>query len=403
MFATTLPTTFALLALALLALAGHCFVLYPLSLRLFFAKRPAPYLALRGAPRPSLAICLCAYNEERLIAAKVERLLEIAADYGPATIHVYADAPSDSTAELLHRYADRIDLVIGEGRAGKTYGMNLLVARSQSELILFTDANVVSDADCAVELARPFADPAIGCVTAHLIYSNRGESPTSAIGALYWRLEEAIKRIESETVGVIGVDGAMFMIRRALHQPPPPHLIDDLYLSLKVLIAGFRIHSAEHVRVYERSAVGAGEEKQRKRRIACQAANVHRALWLELRRMPASRLYAYLSHRVMKWLTPFFLAGAVASGLAALAAAFGPALACAALASALALLLIGHAHEARPLSVLSSAVLSLSGVAAGVLESLFTSRTYTVWDPALSIRADALSPQRRKIGGTNAR
>lgn len=403
MFATPLPATFVLLALSLLALAGHCFVFYPLSLRLLFPKRPVPRRAVRGAPRPSLAICLCAYNEERLIVGKIERLLEVAADYGPATIHVYADAPSDATADLLLRYADRIDLVIGKARAGKTYGMNLLVARSQGELILFTDANVVSEANCAAELSRPFADPAIGCVTAHLIYSNRGDSATSAIGAIYWRLEEAIKRVESETVGVIGVDGAMFMIRRSLHRPPPPHLIDDLYLSLKVLIAGARIHSADHVRVYERSAVGAGEEKQRKRRIACQAANVHRALWPELRRMPASRLYAYLSHRVMKWLTPFFLAGALLSGLAALATAFGPAMACVALALSLALLLIGHTHEARPLSVLSSAALSLLGVAAGVLESLFTSRTYTVWDPALSIRADALSPRRKKIGGTNAR
>lgn len=403
MFATSLSATFALLALALLALAGHCFVLYPLSLRLFCRKVPGLRSAVAGAPRPSLAICLCAYNEERLIVGKVERLLEVATDYGPATIHVYADAPSDATVDLLRRYAGRIDLVIGEARAGKTFGMNLLVARSESDLILFTDANVVSEADCAAELARPFADPAIGCVTAHLIYSNRGDSPTSAIGALYWRLEEAIKRVESETVGVIGVDGAMFMIRRSLHQPPPAHLIDDLYLSLKVLIAGARIHSADHVRVYERSAVGAGEERQRKRRIACQAANVHRALWPELRRMPATRLYAYLSHRVMKWLTPFFLAGAVLSGLAALATAFGLAMACAALASALALLLIGHAHDARPLSVLSSAALSLVGVAAGVLESLFAGRTYTVWDPALSIRADALPPRRKKIRGTNAR
>lgn len=403
MFATPLSATFALLALALLALAGHCFVLYPLSLRLLYRRAPPPKLALAGAPRPSLAICLCAYNEERLIVAKVERLLDVANAYGPATIHVYADAPSDSTVDLLGRFADRIDLVVGEVRAGKTFGMNLLVARSSSELILFTDANVVSDADCAIELARPFADPAIGCVTAHLIYSNRGESPTSAIGALYWRLEEAIKRIESDTVGVVGVDGAMFMIRRSLHQPPPPHLIDDLYLSLRVLIAGARIYSADHVRVYERSAVAAAEEKQRKRRIACQAANVHRALWSELRGMPAPRLYAYLSHRVMKWLTPFLLAGAALSALVALALAFGPAMASTALASALALLLIGHALDARPLSALSSATLSLVGVAAGVLEAIFTGRTYTVWDPALSIRADALSPRRKKLGETNAR
>ena len=403
MLSTPLIATFTLLALALLALAGHCFVFYPLSLRLLCRKAPKPVLAPALAPRPSLAICLSAYNEEKVIVAKVERLLEFARAYGPATIHVYADAPSDRTVALLAPYADRIDLVVGKVRAGKTYGMNTLVARSQSELILFTDANVESDNNCAVELARPFADPTIGCVTAHLIYSNRRDSPTSALGALYWRLEEAIKRIESDTVGVIGVDGAMFMIRRALHTPPPPHLIDDLYLSLWVLIAGARIHSADHVRVFERSAVGAVEEKQRKRRIACQAANVHRALWPELRHMSWLRLYAYLSHRVMKWLTPFLLAAGAVSLVVAVALAYGLALATTAVATGLAALMIGHSLNVRPFSALSSATLSLAGVAAGVLESLFTRRTYTVWDPALSIRAETLSLHHGKSGGPNAR
>ncbi len=403
MLSTPLTTTLTMLALALIALAGHCFAFYPLSLRLFCRKAPKPPLAPILASRPSLAICMSAYNEEKVIVAKVRRLLDVARAYGPATIHIYADAPTDRTVALLEPFAGQVDLVVGTARAGKTYGMNLLVARSQSDLIMFTDANVESGSDCAIELARPFADPTVGCVTAQLIYSNRRESATSAIGALYWRLEEAIKRIESDTVGVIGVDGAMFMMRRSLHKPPPPHLIDDLYLSLKVMIAGARIHSADHVRVFERSAVGAVEEKQRKRRIACQAANVHRALWCELRRMPPLRLYAYLSHRVMKWLTPFFLAAGTASLVAALALAFGPAASVAAVATGLALLLMGHSLGVRPFSVFSSAALSLAGVAAGVLESLFTNRTYTVWDPALSIRADAVTLNHERAGGPNAR
>ena len=395
MFATPLSATFGLLAIALAALAAHCFVFYPLSLKLFFRRQRPPRLAVLGARRPTLAICLCAYNEEQVIAAKVERLLEIAEAYGPATVHVYADAPSDGTVAKLRRYAGMIDLVVGEARAGKTFGMNLLVARSASDLILFTDANVISDVDCAIALARPFADPRIGCVTAKLVYSNRRESATSAIGAIYWRFEEAIKRIESETIGVVGVDGAMFMLRRSLHTPPPPHLIDDLYVSLKVLIAGFRVHSLDRVRVYERSAVRPDEEKQRKRRIACQAANVHRALWPELRRLPLPLRYAYLSHRVMKWLTPLFLLGAGLSALAALAAAFGGGIALCALASGMAMFLIGHALETRPFSVVSSAAMSLAGVAAGMLDSIFGGRTYTVWDPALSIRADGPGGKQR--------
>nr|WP_281422876.1 glycosyltransferase [Sphingomonas yunnanensis] len=340
----------------------------------------------QASRRPSLAICMSAYNEESVIAAKVERLLEIAAAYGPATIHVYADAPADGTVAILNRYADRIDLVVGAERAGKTAGMNLLVNRSRSDYLLFTDANVESDANAAIELAAALRDPSVGCASAKLIYSNSSETATSSLGSIYWRTEEWIKRIESDRMGLIGCDGAMFLMRRSLHVPPPPHLIDDLYLSLSILVAGSRIVSLDHVLVYERSATGATEEKRRKQRIACQALNVHRAMWPRLRRMPLVLLYGYVSHRLMKWLMPFFLAGAALCALLAVGFALGAAVAGALAAAVGVMLVLGEVTRLRPFSLLSSAALSLTGVATGFLESIFFNETYATWDPAYSVR-----------------
>lgn len=375
-------------SVASLALAAHPLVTYPLSLLALGRKRPPPQLRAKDAARPSLAICMCAYREQDMIAAKIERLIEIADAYGPATVHVYIDAPSDNTALIAQRYADRIDLVIGTERAGKTYGMNLLVSRSTSELLLFTDANVESGVDVAIELSRPLADPTIGCTTAQLIYSNSKESPTSRLGSLYWALEEWIKRIESDRIGLIGCDGAMFMMRRSLHIAPPPYLIDDLFLSLHILVSGSRIISVDHVQVYERSATGADEEKRRKQRIACQALNVHRAMWPELRRMRWLPLYAYLSHRPMKWLMPFFVGAAILAGFVALGIAVGP-LVAGAVTLALALILfVSERAQIKPFSLASSALLSLFGVGQGVLESIFLNKTYAIWDPAMSVRLE---------------
>ncbi|WP_253717986.1 glycosyltransferase [Sphingomonas sp. AP4-R1] len=374
---------------ALMLLAVHPILTYPVSLALFVRKRPPVRLRAADAPRPSLAICMCAYREESVIAAKIERLIEIAEAYGPATIHVYTDAPSDDTAVIAQRYADRIELVIGTERAGKTYGMNLLVARSQSDLLMFTDANVESEADVAIELTAPLADPTVGCTTAQLIYSNSRESSTSRLGSFYWALEEWIKRIESDRIGLVGCDGAMFVMRRALHTPPPPHLIDDLYLSLQILVSGSRIVSVDHVEVFERSATGADEEKRRKQRIACQAINVHRAMWPRLRRMAALPLYAYVSHRPMKWLMPFFVAGAGLALLAAIGAVAGAAAVGGVVLLAAILLLIGEKAQIKPFSLFSSALLSLFGVAQGVIESVVFKKTYAIWDPAMSVRLDA--------------
>lgn len=375
-----------LLGIAFLVLSAHPFAIYPLSLS--FARKMPP---LRLAPlslsgRPSVAICLSAYNEERVIVTKVEALLAMAAAYGPATVHVYTDCPADSTVELLTPYADRIDLVIGEGRRGKTFGLNTLIARTHSDLLLFTDANVVHDADALEGLARAFSDPVVGLSSARLNYVNRSESATSAMGAFYWSVEEAIKKIEGETVGIIGVDGAFFLVRRDLYKPAPPHLIDDFYVSMNVLIGGGRVVTMDDVRVEERSAVDPGEEFRRKTRIACQSLNVHRVLWKELRRMRPLFVYAYLSHRVLKWMLPFTLLLSALFFLAAIGSAFGWTIAAVLLIGAILVLLLGDRLRVKPASYAVTGLLSLAGVGSGVLQSLLTSRTYTVWSPADSVR-----------------
>lgn len=374
-------------ALACLAVAMHPFVTYPLSLALFARRRGLPRAtAVPAGARPSIAICLSAYNEERVIVAKVEALLAKAADYGPATVHVYVDGSSDATPRLLAPYADRIDLVVSAERRGKTAGMTMLVARSESDLIAFTDANVLAPADALTRLAAPFADPAVGCTSAQLEYSNEGETPTAKAGSLYWKIEERLKRIESETVGMIGVDGAFFMVRRALYEAPPPHLIDDLSVSLAILAQGYRLTTVRDCVVHERSATDWREELARKRRIACQAFNVHRAMWPRLRRLPPLTRYAYLSHRWMKWLSPFVFALAGLFGLAAVTLTLGAIGTAFFVAASLLVLFVGDLLRMRPISFALTAVASLAGVGMGVCQSVFTGRTYTVWAPAESVR-----------------
>ena len=373
-----------LLGCAFAALAQHPFVTYPLSL--FLLRRRPARAPEPSAARATISVCMSAFNEERVIVAKMERLLAMADAHGAATLHVYVDGAQDRTAELIAPYADRADIVFGEGRNGKTFGLNTLVARSAGELLAFTDTNVETPVDGLVALGAAFADPSVDCVTARLGYTNAEESGMSAANAAYWRLEEAIKTRESETVGVVGVDGAFFMMRRAAYEPAPPHLIDDLYTSLVVFCSGGRVVSAPQVRVFERNAVRSGEEVRRKARIACQAFNVQRALWPRLRRVPPARLYAFLSHRTLKWLMPFTAAAAALCWLAAVGALLGWAWTFALAAAGAAAVVLATWAGMRPARAAVSAALSLYGVGLGVLQSVFTRRTYTVWAPAASIR-----------------
>ena len=46
---------------------------------------------------------------------------------------------SDRTAEILSKYAEDIDLYVASERHGKTYGMNLLSARAQADILIFDE------------------------------------------------------------------------------------------------------------------------------------------------------------------------------------------------------------------------------------------------------------------------
>jgi cellulose synthase/poly-beta-1,6-N-acetylglucosamine synthase-like glycosyltransferase len=371
------------LALIFLFLAIHPYTTYPLSLT--FMRKRTPLPAAPGWRRPSVAICMSAYNEERVIVAKVEGLLAMAQTYGPAKIYIYVDGARDRTAALLEPYRDRIDLIVSHDRRGKTVGLKGLVARAEGELLAFTDANVLVPADSLVKLVEAMQDPGVCAASARLVYSNAGETGISASGAVYWNIEEHIKALETETVGMIGVDGALFVIERNAYFPPPDELIDDLYVSMCAVLTGKRVVSAQSVLVEERSAARWSEEFHRKARISCQAINVHLALWSRIRKAPADILYCYMSHRFLKWLTPFTLLFGSIFLLIALWLAIGiiaPVIA----VLLLALLLFGSAINFPGCRMIVAAVIALAGVAYGQIEAVLAHRTYTTWTPAATVR-----------------
>lgn len=367
-------------------LAIHPFVTYPLSLAVIRKLSPPKPLNL-GVDKtpPSFAVCMCAYNEERVIDAKLRNLLALREEMGGLEILVYVDAASDRTADILRGYEDRITLHVSPERHGKTHGMNLLVSRATASIVVFTDANVMLDIQALRRLARYFTDPTIGCVCGHLIYTNADSSVTAASGSLYWRLEEGIKKLEEATGSIMGADGSLFAIRRALHHPPPDHIIDDMYVSFQILCDGYRLVQADDVRAYEESVTSGREEFRRKVRIACQAFNVHRLLWPRLRRLDGLTLYKYVSHKLIRWLSIYFLALAglafegalLAAGLegiaAGLALGFGLALA------------LGHFASVKPFAQVADILAALLGAGLGVWQSLRGSR-YQTWTPAASIR-----------------
>jgi cellulose synthase/poly-beta-1,6-N-acetylglucosamine synthase-like glycosyltransferase len=368
------------------ALALHPFIGYPLSLLWFKRKRSAGLAA--ASSFPTFTICMCAYNEENIIEQKARNLLALKAREPGLQVLIYVDAASDSTAEKLAAFANDFEVHVGTQRRGKTHGMNLLASRARGSVLVFTDANVMLDMECIENLRRAFADAEIGCVCGNLIYTNGDASITASTGSLYWRLEERIKLLEQRTGSVMGADGSLFAIRRELHRAPPDHIIDDMYVSFMVLIQGYRVVQSTDVRAYEQSASSSSEEFHRKSRIACQAFNVHRLIWPHIRKLDALTVYKYVSHKLLRWLSIYFLAASMLFGLAALFAGGYVGVASTLLLLGAVLAFLGLRGTIKPLTQVMDVITSLAGAGLGVWKSL-RGESYQTWTPVASVRRAA--------------
>jgi hypothetical protein len=346
---------------ALVAVAMHPFTTYPASLKFLAQIRPKPLAA--GTTPETAALCVCAFNEERVIRQKALNMLAMQDAFPDLELLIYVDAGSDRTAAILEEFADRIHVVVAPQRTGKTVGMNLLTQLTKADCLIFSDANVMIEAEAVPRLLAQFADPDVGVACGHLQYG-------------HVRLEEEIKRLESATGSVMGADGSIFAMRRRLYSRPPADLIDDMYVSLSALCDGARVVRVGDALAFEDQVSEAAEEFQRKVRIACQGFNVHRALWPRLRRLPLLDVYKYVSHKLIRWLVVYFLV--VGSALVAAGLALS--------GQWVALAAEGVAFlVASCVPALRSILFSFAGAGLGVARSMRGHR-YQTWSPPASSR-----------------
>lgn len=371
----------------LLLVSLHPFIFYPLTLRILrWANPRARHAAPPSEAQPaSYAVCVCAYNEAPIIRTTIENLIALRRTTPGLQILVHIDGNGDGTADIAREYESQIDLVVSPERKGKTYGMNRLLSMAKASIVLLTDATVRIDERAIPNLSKYFQDPEVGCVAGHLRYTNLDETSTAFVGSFYWRLEEGIKQLESDTGSVMGADGSIYAVRRALFQPVPEDMIDDMYISLAVLCDGYRIVRAPDVYAYEKSVTDTREEFRRKVRISCQAFAAHRALKPKIARLGALDRYKYVSHKLIRWFTAYTLGAAGALFVGGIGLTLGAAVAAGLTVVALGVLGVGYFVGFRPVTVVADILVSFVATAIGVWKASAGHRIRT-WEPASSIR-----------------
>ena len=367
----------AVLLLSLVALLWP-FLFYPMILRMLPGR---PEQSVQGR-RPTASLLFCAYNEAAAMPEKISNIEAIKQRHPQLEILAFDDGSSDDTAALIAQRGDLVTLVRGPGRSGKAHGMKRLAARASGEVLIFTDANVLLDVDAVDNLLARYTDPDVGGVLGSLYYVGEGESATASVGSLYWRIEERLKDEESRTGNVLGADGSIFSIRRALYPEFPDSVLDDLTVSMAVVFAGKRLVKASDVIARERLVTGRGDEYRRKVRISARAWHTHVHLRPHLRRMAMIDRFKYASRKIVRWFGGLFiLTGALAA--AALAFRVSPMLALGGAMLGLIVIAVGVRAKGGPVAAVVDIFVAYAATLQGVIKAM-RGRTVTIWNPAKS-------------------
>ena len=255
---------------------------------------------------PGLALLIAAYNEEDIIEEKILNSLALEYPRDKLTIAVVSDGSSDRTDEIAERYrAKGIELIRVEGRRGKTIARNEAVARTDCEVIVFSDANAMYQKDALVKLARHFSDPDVGVVCGNLRLVEDEEEEN-----LYWKYEKLIKVYENRFHSIIGANGSIYAIRRSLYEPLPAEVDDDFIAPLKAYSEGYRlVLDLEAVSIEKDIASSDMQvEFQAKRRVVMRGIQslAEVSYLLNPLKFPAMS-FQLTSHKLFRWSVPFLL------------------------------------------------------------------------------------------------
>lgn len=283
--------------------AGYPFLLAAIAM---FVPRRRPQADFT----PRLSILIAAYNEQTGIRRKIEQTLSL--DYPPDLIEilVLSDGSTDQTDAIVESFRDpRVRLLQVSGRKGKTNAQNEGVKIARGDVLIFSDATTIYHPQALRYLAANYADPRVGAVSGRYQYFDpAGRSPMGLGTIAFWNYENFTKLMQSRIRTISGCCGCIYSVRREAYTPLGADVISDLVQPLHVIRQGYRVVFEERALAYEETTQSTSEEFSMRVRVVTRGI---RGL-LSVRALLMPWKFGWVSfqlwsHKILRWLVPFFL------------------------------------------------------------------------------------------------
>jgi len=299
----------------------HSYALYPLILKFLARNKKENSMVYQpDDDLPFISIIIAAHNEEMVIVEKIRSIYYTVYPFNKFEVLVGSDASTDGTNRICKVYTENYKdfrFFPFENRQGKPAIVNQLVEKAKGEILIITDANVLFQIKTIFELVKHFKNNEIGLVDTVMMNTGLIKSGISFQENAYISQEVLSKQREGILWGtMMGPFGGCYAIRKKdFPNIPSNYLVDDFYVNMKILEKGLKAINSSTARVTEDVSNNLSIEFKRKIRIATGNFQNLKKFFPLLFRARKGLAFSFLSHKILRWLGPFFIITAFVTNL----------------------------------------------------------------------------------------
>lgn len=290
----------------------HTYVFYPLFMILIYRNSNHNQLLFYSDDElPSIAILIAAHNEEKVIEKKILSVFNTNYPSSKLKVFIGSDASTDRTDEIISNLTNtysNIEFIKFKGRVGKISIINHLQSLCDESVLILSDANVIFKQNTIFELVKYFKDSNVGLVSANIIKESSNNDGISYQEKKYLNFENKIKASESYAFNfIMGAEGGCYAIRNNLFSKVPSNfIVDDFFITMQVLERKNYALLNNLAVCIEDVTTDISSEYRRKVRIS--SGNFQNLFFFKHLLFDFSSIcFAFWSHKVLRWLTPFFI------------------------------------------------------------------------------------------------
>lgn len=286
--------------------ATYSYFVYPLLLILISLTRGSKQLQPQETGSKTFTLIVTAYNEQLRIRQKIENTLRINFDSSRLELIIASDSSDDGTDDIVNEYSNKgVKLVRAAERLGKENAQLAAIREASGDILVFSDVATEIPPDALQLMQHYFDDPSIGAVSSEDRFLS--QDGTVAGEGAYVKYEMWLRKVESGLAGLVGLSGSFFAARKEACANWDIYSPSDFNTALNTARLGLRAVSAPDVLGYYQDLKDPSKEYARKIRTVIRGMT-GLARHKEILNLSKFGLFAFqtISHKLMRWLAPWF-------------------------------------------------------------------------------------------------